>query len=345
MSEARSSLMSQEQLGTSFAMKPCAPNLSATRAEHQPPPPDGIHSRTNEAKMALEFSSVIDAMCEDIGKRIESGSAVTGLKTGFPELDDMTEGLKPGELIVLGARPVMGKTNLALSVAFNIARNGRTVVIFSAQLKNTWVAMRLATFDSGIEARRLAKGHMSPAEWAALQEKLRDLSALPLLIDDTESMDADHIAQQIGLLEQDYSVGLVVVDGLQELLPSRHLNHKELHHETTAALNLLKRVALKSDIPILVTSQLGHSADKRRGHRPILADLRHFQHIQHCLDSVWLLYRESYYDHTTDDKNLLEIILVTQRNRITGSIWLDSDPCSGKFQSLQEMFPALDKPR
>jgi len=261
----------------------------------------------------------------------------TGLPTGFTEFDDKTSGLQNGDLIVIAARPSMGKTAFALNIASNVAKmkprdssskelEGNAVLFFSLEMSFQELVLRMLSSESRIDMQRLRKGQLRPQEkeWDELVRAAGELSKMRILVDDTPAISINEIRAKSRRLKSRYDIKLIIIDHLQ-LITTVESNKLIINrnNEISYISRSLKALAKELNIPIIVLSQLSRKVDERGGdHRPILSDLRESGAIEQDADVVAFLYREEYYKKDTDKKNIAELLLQKQRNGPTGDIQL-----------------------
>ena len=252
---------------------------------------------------------------------------VTGIASGFERIDQMTAGWHPGELIVLAARPSMGKTALALRFALHAAHSRHPVLLFSLEMNKQSLAMRILSIEGRVSLQSLRTGRLSDDEWKRLGRALGELDALPLLIDDRPGIGVADIKAAARRMEREMGLSLIVVDYLQLLLPERYRRDGTREQEVAAIAQGLKRLAAELNVPIIALSQLSRAVETRHDKRPQLSDLRESGSIEQEADVVLMLYRPEYYGITVDDDGnptdgMAEVIIAKQRNGPTGSVQL-----------------------
>jgi replicative DNA helicase len=263
----------------------------------------------------------------------------TGLPTGFTELDDKTSGFQDGDLIVIAARPSMGKTSFALNVAANIAKmnENNTVMIFSLEMSFQEIVFRMLSSESRIDMQRLRKGQLSStSEWDHLVKAAGNLSRLKIIIDDTPAISLNEIRAKARRVKAKYNIKTLIIDHLQ-LITTVDSNKLIINrnNEISYISRSLKALAKELRIPIIVLSQLSRKVDERGGdHKPILSDLRESGAIEQDADIVAFLYREEYYRKESDKKNIAELLLQKQRNGPTGEIQLAFSKEIVRFDNL-----------
>ena len=272
---------------------------------------------------AAALKDLVSAAYELIEKR--QGSHVTGLPTGYYELDDLTCGLQNGEMIIVAGRPSMGKTSLALNIAEYIGvRENAPVAIFSLEMGRQQLAERILCSNSEVESQLVRKGMLNTEHYQKLVAGCGALAAAPIYIDDTASLTPLELRAKARRLTSQYDIRLCIVDYLQLMsLGNRRIESRQ--QEITSISRYIKALARELNIPVVVLSQLNRSPEGREGHRPRMSDLRESGSIEQDADVVMLLHREDYYhrgEEDYQDNNAAEVIIAKQRNGPTGSVKL-----------------------
>lgn len=276
----------------------------------------GNQQRNQMAKI----STLADSRIEAAQVRQESGKHITGLTTGYIELDSMLAGLQKSNLIVVAARPSMGKTSMCLNIGQNAAKDGAVVGVFSLEMSKEELTDRLLSSTASIDSHRLRTGHLSRDEWARLAQARGEVSDLPLFIDDTASLSIMQLrAKARRLASAQKRLDLIIVDYLQLM---RSTKAESRFQEVSEIARELKSIAKEFDIPLVVLSQLSRAPEQRTDHRPMLSDLRESGEIEQAADVVAFIYREEVYNRTDENAGTAEIILAKQRNGATGTIKL-----------------------
>ena len=238
------------------------------------------------------------------------GSGVTGLATGFKDLDDLTCGLQPSDLILLAARPSMGKTSLGLNIARNVALNKTLpvpVLVFSLEMSNDQVAQRLLCSEARVSQTNLRKGFIRDDEWPRLAKAAADLAEAPIYVDDTPSISPFEMRSKARRLRAEHNVGLIVVDYLQLMQIGRRVENRV--QEISEISRFLKSLARELDIPVLALSQLSRAVEQRSDRKPQLSDLRESGSLEQDADLVMFIYFED-----PKDKRVADIIVAKHRN-------------------------------
>lgn len=271
----------------------------------------------------VALKDLVTHVYELIEKR--DGSIVTGLATGYHELDDMTSGLQNGEMIIIAGRPSMGKTSLALNIAEHIGvAQDLPIAIFSLEMGRQQLAERFLCSCSEVDSQAVRKGMLSTVHHERLQQACGELYEAPIYIDDTSAMTPLGLRAKARRLKSQYDIRCVVVDYLQLMhLGSGRVESRQ--QEITTISRYLKSMARELDVPVIVMSQLNRAAEGREGHRPRMSDLRESGSIEQDADVVILLHREDYYHRGEADwpqTNKADLIIAKQRNGPTGVIEL-----------------------
>lgn len=250
----------------------------------------------------------------------------TGLETGFTEFDNMTSGLQKGDLIVIAARPSMGKTAYVLNVAANIARKSEEngVMVFSLEMSYQELVLRMLSSEARLDMQRLRRGDLkSPlGEWDDLVRAAGTISKMKILVDDTPAISLNEIRAKSRRVKSKYNISLIIIDHMQLITTAdSSKGNANRSNEISYISRSLKALAKELEVPIIVLSQLSRKVDDRGGdHKPILSDLRESGAIEQDADLVAFLYREEYYKKDTEKKNIAELLLQKQRNGPTGDI-------------------------
>lgn len=268
------------------------------------------------------------------------GSSVTGIKSGFEEVDRITAGFQKSDLIILAARPAMGKTALTLNIARNAASHGEPVAFFSLEMSSSQLMRRLIAAESEIDGQQMRRGDLHEMEFGKIMKKGAYLSDLPLYIDDTPGLSIWELKTKCRRLKAEKGISLVIIDYLQLMTASSQkgwTREREIAHISRS----LKEIAKELNVCIIALSQLSRAVESRGGDkRPMLSDLRESGSIEQDADAVFFLYRGQYYGFETDEEGnsthgLAELILAKQRNGPTGNIKLQFIQQYGKFTAWE----------
>ncbi len=275
-----------------------------------------------ESKGLVKLGKVLADGISDLNELARVGGGMTGITTGFSDLDNFINGFNKGDLLLLAARPAVGKTSIALNMARNAAvKSGKDVAIFNLEMPRVQLAMRLLSSEASVDLRKLRTAEMDEAEWERVALATQVLSPAPIYIDDTSNISVADMKARCRSLK---NLGLVVVDYLQLMSTGRKDGNRVL--EVGELSRAMKIMAKELEVPILCLSQLSRAPEKRTGDkRPMLSDLRDSGSIEQDADIVMFLYRDEDYNPDTEDKNVVECIVAKNRNGQTGTVkfqWL-----------------------
>jgi len=263
---------------------------------------------------------------------------ITGIPTGFPDLDAYTAGFQNSDLIIVAARPAVGKTALALNMAQNISIKHRIpVAIFSLEMSKESLAQRLLCSEAEIDAQQLKTANLPDYGWKRLTKALSRLSEAPLFIDDTAAITATEIRAKSRRLKIEKNLGLVIIDYMQLMQTGRSRVENRVQEVSEIARGL-KTLARELDIPVIAISQLSRAIEQRSDRRPLLSDLRESGEIEQTADLVMFIHREDYYNPKSPKSNVAEIIIAKQRNGPVGTIELVFRKEIAKFSSKESRY-------
>jgi replicative DNA helicase len=314
------------------------------------------HQSSEEAKMILEraeqrifhiaqrretvSAESLQRLIEEELKKLEAneGCHITGVATGFRDLDEMTSGLQKGELIVLAARPSMGKTALALNVAEQMALGGAPVGVFSLEMSREQLVQRLISAASGVDLSRLRRGMIGRDNYPRLLSACGQLQHAPLFIDDTPGLTLLQLRAKARRMASRHNIKAIVIDYLQLMAVGGRVESRQM--EVSEMSRGVKAMARELEVPVICLSQLNRAAEQREGHRPRMSDLRESGSIEQDADVIVLLHREEYYHRATpgwveenpDKVGVAELIIAKQRNGPTGTVELVWDSASTRFR-------------
>ncbi|MET3575894.1 replicative DNA helicase [Bhargavaea ullalensis] len=247
---------------------------------------------------------------------------VTGIATGFRDLDHITAGFQRNDLIIVAARPSVGKTAFALNVSQNVAtKAGENVAIFSLEMGADQLVMRMLCAEGNIDAQVLRTGALEAEDWRKLTMAMGSLSNAGIFIDDTPGIRVGEIRSKCRRLKQEHGLGMIMIDYLQ-LIQGSGSSRDNRQQEVSEISRSLKGLARELQVPVIALSQLSRGVEQRQDKRPMMSDLRESGSIEQDADIVSFLYREDYYDKETEDQNMIEIIIAKQRNGPTGTVKL-----------------------
>ncbi|MFB6466482.1 replicative DNA helicase [Cytobacillus sp. Hz8] len=263
---------------------------------------------------------------------------ITGIATGFFELDKMTAGFQRNDLIIVGARPSVGKTAFALNIAQNVAtKTGENVAIFSLEMGAEQLVMRMLCAEGNIDAQRLRTGSLTDEDWGKLTMAMGSLSNAGIFIDDTPGIRVSDIRSKCRRLKQEHGLGMILIDYLQLVLGSGRSGENR-QQEVSEISRSLKALARELEVPVIALSQLSRGVEQRQDKRPMMSDIRESGSIEQDADIVAFLYRDDYYDKESENKNIIEIIIAKQRNGPTGTVQLAFVKEYNKFVNLERRF-------
>lgn len=286
-----------------------------------------------------DFVNIRDIVIQSLDN-IEAASrnkgAVTGIATGFYDLDYKTAGLQPSDLILLAARPSMGKTAFVLNIAEHIAvKNKITTAIFSLEMSKTQLVNRILSINSRVDAQVLRTGNLEDSDWANLMESARIIGESGLIIDDTPGISITELRSKCRKFKLEQNLGLVIIDYLQLMSASGRSESRQ--QEISEISRSLKALAREINCPVVALSQLSRAVEKRDDKRPMLSDLRESGAIEQDADVVMFIYRDEYYNKESPEAGITEIIIAKQRNGPTGTVKLGWQAEYTKFVNLERV--------
>lgn len=276
------------------------------------------------------YTPIKDVLVEtfaELEKLYNQKQPVTGIATGFTDLDNRTAGLHNSDLILIAARPAMGKSAFALNIATNAAINEKVpVAIFNLEMSKTQLVNRMLCSEAMVDSNKVRTGKIDEEDWIKLATALGPLSEAPIYIDDTPGISISEIRAKCRKLKLEKNIGLVVIDYLQLIQGSGKKNSSR-EQEISEISRSLKIIAKELDVPVIALSQLSRESEKRQDHKPMLSDLRESGAIEQDADLVMFIYRDDYYNQDSEKKNIAEVILAKHRAGSTGTIellWMGS---------------------
>lgn len=269
---------------------------------------------------------------------------VTGIPTGFAELDRMTAGFQRNDLIIVAARPSVGKTAFALNIAQNVAtKTDETVAIFSLEMGAEQLVMRMICAEGNINAQNLRTGALTDEDWSKLTMAMGSLSNAGIYIDDTPGVRIGEIRSKCRRLKQEHGLGMILIDYLQ-LIQGNGRSGENRQQEVSEISRSLKALARELEVPVIALSQLSRGVEQRQDKRPMMSDIRESGSIEQDADIVAFLYRDDYYDKESENKNIIEIIIAKQRNGPVGTVSLAFVKEYNKFVNLERRFDDASVP-
>lgn len=278
-----------------------------------------IEGHMNNENSVLKSMDIVRSTMMDIESRYQNKNALLGLSSGFKNLDHLTQGFKPGEVIVVAARPSMGKTAFSLNLTLNIAQQNKKVLYFSVEMPKDLMMLRMLATQARIDLSRLSAGAIKPNEWSHLIQSASLISEYPIFIDDTSGLSPFELKSRARWVKSKYGLDCIVVDYLQ-LMKLKQNRFESREREVAEISMALKAIAKELKIPVISLAQLNREADKRVDRRPIMSDLRDSGSIEMDADIIMMLFREEYYERNNPDvKGLAEVIVGKNRNGKTGT--------------------------
>ena len=291
--------------------------------------------RRNSGEFVPIRQVVMNAM-DNIEKASRNKGNVTGVATGFLDLDYRTAGMQPSDLILVAARPSMGKTAFVLNIAQYVAfKQNKTVAIFSLEMSKEQLVNRLFSMESKVDSQHLRTGNLSDAEWEKLIESAGVIGKSNLIIDDTPGISISEMRSKCRKYKLEHNLEMIIIDYLQ-LMSGSGKSTDSRQQEISDISRSLKALARELHVPVIALSQLSRAVEQRPDHRPMLSDLRESGAIEQDADVVMFIYRDDYYNKDTEKKGIAEIIIAKQRNGPIGTVELVWLPDFTKFANLQK---------
>jgi len=274
------------------------------------------------------LKDVLDIMDKLYGKK----EAITGIPSGFPDLDKLTAGFQNSDLIILAARPSVGKTALALNFAQNAAiRHKIPTAVFSLEMSKEMLAQRLLCAEAEIDSQKIKTASLSDSGWKRLVKSIERLSEAPIFIDDSPILTAMEMRAKARRLKMEHGIGLIVIDYLQLMQGKQSVENRV--QEISEIARALKTLAREIDVPVIALSQLSRAIEQRQDRIPRLSDLRESGEIEQTADMVFFIHRDDYYNPNSDKGNIAQLIIAKHRNGPTGSVELVFRKEFTKFES------------
>lgn len=266
----------------------------------------------------IRFSEMSEAILEELEEIANRDGELSGVPTGFADLDQLTQGLHPGQMIIIAARPAMGKSTLALDFCRSASiHHGIASAIFSLEMSKSEIAMRLLSAETGVFLSKMRSGDMTTNDWTAVSRKLSEVSTAPLFIDDSPNMSMMEIRAKCRRLKQQHNLGMIVIDYLQLMTSGKRVESRQ--QEVSEFSRQLKLLAKELEIPVIAVAQLNRGPEARTDKKPMIADLRESGSLEQDADVIMLLHRPDYYN---EDERVGEadIIVAKHRNGQTRTI-------------------------
>ena len=293
------------------------------------------------------FISIKDVLVEaydNIEQLQNRTDDITGIPTGFTELDRITAGFQRNDLIIVAARPSVGKTAFALNISQNVAtKTDENVAIFSLEMGAAQLVMRMICAEGNIDAQRLRTGSLEEEDWTKLTMAMGSLSKAGIYIDDTPGIKVNDIRAKCRRLKQEKGLGMILIDYLQ-LIRGDGRSGENRQQEVSEISRSLKAIARELEVPVIALSQLSRGVESRQDKRPMMSDIRESGSIEQDADIVAFLYRDDYYDKESENKDIIEIIIAKQRNGPVGTVELAFVKEYNKFVNLERRFDDQGSP-
>ena len=282
----------------------------------------------------VSIKDIVIKSLDSIEAASKSKGSVTGIATGFYDLDYKMAGLQPSDLILVAARPSMGKTAFVLNIAEYVAvRNKITTAIFSLEMSKNQLVNRILSMNSKVDSQAIRSGELNDEDWAKLMESARTVGESGLIIDDTPGISITELRSKCRKFKLEHNLGLIIIDYLQ--LMSGGKKSESRQQEISEISRSLKALAREVNCPVIALSQLSRAVEQRPDKRPMLSDLRESGAIEQDADVVMFIYRDDYYNHDSEDAGISEIIIGKQRNGPTGTVKLAWLSQFTKFANLE----------
>lgn len=277
----------------------------------------------SQKKNAGDFepmNTVLERGFLEIERIFNNKGETTGISSGFPELDDKTAGFQKGDMILIAARPSMGKTTFALNLAeYAALRQGKSVAVFSLEMSKEQLSYKLLCSEANVDMSKLRHGDLEDRDWENIAKASGPLAASKIFIDDTAGTSVMDMRSKCRKLKMEHGIDMIVIDYLQLMTGS---NTESRQQEVSEISRSIKALAKEMQCPVIALSQLSRAPEQRTDHRPMLSDLRESGSIEQDADLVMFLYRDEYYNEETEDKNVAELIIAKQRNGPIGTVKL-----------------------
>jgi replicative DNA helicase len=293
----------------------------------------------SQRRSTTGFVAIRDVLMEVFDKveyLYNNKGGTTGIRSGFQDLDKMTSGFQRSDLIIVAARPSVGKTAFALNIAQNVGvREKETVAIFSLEMGAPQLVQRMICAEANVDATRMRTGNLEAEDWEKMTMAIGSLSEANIYIDDSPSVTVQDIRARCRRLKQERGLGMILIDYLQ-LIHGRGKGDNR-QQEVSEISRTLKQIARELDVPVIALSQLSRGVEQRQDKRPMMSDLRESGSIEQDADIVAFLYRDDYYDKESEKKNIIEIIIAKQRNGPVGTVELAFLKNFNKFVGLDRV--------
>ena len=282
------------------------------------------------------LSKVLERGFLEIERLFNNKGEITGVGSGFADLDAKTSGFQKGDMVLIAARPSMGKTTFALNIAEHAAlREGKSVVIFSLEMSKEQLAYKLLCSEANVDLLKLRTGALEDKDWENIAKATGPLSKAKIYIDDTAGVSVMEMRSKCRRLKLEYGIDMILIDYLQLMSGS---NSESRQQEVSEISRSIKALAKEMECPVIALSQLSRAPEQRADHRPMLSDLRESGSIEQDADVVMFLYRDEYYNKETEEKNIAECIIAKQRNGPVGTVKMVFIGQLSKFGNLDVVY-------
>ena len=292
-----------------------------------------------QQRTAAEYTPIMEIaldVLDNIEKASRSDNNITGLETGFKDLDQKTSGLQNSDLVLIAARPSMGKTALVLNIAqFMAFKRNLPVAVFSLEMSRDQLMNRLIAMEASVNSQNIRVGRLNDDEWTKVIESVTRIGHSEMIIDDTPGITLPELRSRARKYKLDKDIKAIFIDYLQLMVAGGRSRADNRQQEISDISRALKSLARELDIPIIALSQLNRSVEQREDHRPMLSDLRESGAIEQDADVVMFIYRDDYYHKDTEEKNVAEIIIAKQRNGPIGTVKLVWLPEYTRFVNMK----------
>lgn len=296
---------------------------------------DIVQNRSSSDFVSID--KIVLQSLESIEAASKSKGSVTGVATGFYDLDYRTAGLQPSDLILVAARPSMGKTAFVLNIAEYVAVKSHVcTAIFSLEMSKDQLVKRMLAMNSRVDSQAIRSGELKDEDWGKLVESVKTIGNSKLIIDDTPGISIAELRSKCRKFKLEHNLGLVIIDYLQLMTGNRKSESRQ--QEVSEISRSLKALAREINAPIIALSQLSRAVEQRPDKRPMLSDLRESGAIEQDADVVMFIYRDDYYNHDTEEPGVAEIIIGKQRNGPTGTVKLGWQANFTKFVNLERAY-------
>lgn len=286
----------------------------------------------------VPIREVVMDTIDKINRVYEAKGSLTGIPTGFTDLDNLTSGLQESDLILVAARPSMGKTAFTLNIAANVAMQAKkSVAFFSLEMSKVQLMQRLMCAEASMDSQKVRTGGIPDSEWSKLMDIAEVIGKAPIYIDDTAGIQINELRSKARRLKAQHGLDLIIIDYLQLMQGSGRSSNDNRQAEIAEISRSLKSLARELNVPVIALSQLSRSVESRQIKRPMLSDLRESGSLEQDADIVMFLYREDYYEPETTNKNITEVIIAKHRNGPVDTVKLYFQKAFTRFDNLSKM--------